>query len=143
MEPVLGEVNTQLTSAGRRKCLPVRLVHSLGYDCNFGVDFLKNFGIKIDFGKDKWKFSGNSDWFDFNPILGRLADFSGDCARFQELSDVQRAQIEKLINKYVKKPGKKLSIMNLAEHKIEILDPTPIRQNFRRVSPAMLKEMNK
>lgn len=143
VEPVLGEVNTQLTLAGKRKALPVRLVHSLSYDCILGIDFLKTFGIKIDFGKSKWQFSGESGWFDFDPALGKSCDVSGDFAGLQELTYVQRGQIADLIRKHVKEPGKKLAITKLARHKIELSDPTPIRQNSRRVSPALLKEMQK
>ena len=41
VEPVLGEINTQLSLQGKRKALPVRLVRELGYDCILGIDFQK------------------------------------------------------------------------------------------------------
>ena len=50
VEPVIGEVNTVLTLGKSRKCLPVCIVRSLNYDCILGIDSLKLFGLKIDFG---------------------------------------------------------------------------------------------
>ena len=49
VEQVVGEVNTQLTIGKTRKGLPVRIVHSLVYDCILGIDFLKLFKLKNQF----------------------------------------------------------------------------------------------
>lgn len=70
-------------------------------------------------------------------------DVSAECAGLQELSNTQRKRICRLLKKYVKTPGRKLSVTNLSHHYIELSDSTPIRQNPRRTSPAMLKEMQK
>lgn len=143
IEPVLGEVNTQLSLGGKWKSLLVRLVHSLGYGCILGMDFLTSLGIKIDFDKSLWQLPDSSDWLDFNPSTLNAEDVSGDCAGLKELSNTQKKRIHRLLKRYIKTPGKRLLVTNLTHHYIELSDTTPIRQNPRRTSPAMLKEMQK
>ena len=54
IEPVVGEINIQLSLPNTRKGMPVRLVRSLGYDCILGIDFLMAFGMILDFEKEVW-----------------------------------------------------------------------------------------
>ena len=143
IEPVVGEVNTQLSIGKTRKGMPVRLVHSLVYDCILGMDFLKLFKLKVDFGKGTWQLPENPSIYHFDPVLSATEPIYGECAGLSELSNTQRKRVDQLIKKYIRAPGKKLAVTNLTKHQIELLDPTPIRQNPRRMSPAVLKEAHK
>ena len=140
IEPVVGEVNVQLTLAKTRKSLPLRLVHSLGYDCILGMDFLESFGLFIDFGKGSWQLPNNKNIYKFT--ANNSATVRGQCAGLVETTELQQKQIKNLINKLIKKPGKKLSTTNLTKHVIELTNPTPIKINPRRYSPFMLKKMH-
>lgn len=140
VEPVVGEVNTLLTLGKTRKSLPIRIVGAIKYDCILGIDFLKAFGLIIDFGNDTWELPGNSQVYQFSNTA-ESESVSGDCAGLAEISDSQRQLIDALTAKYVLKPGKELSTTNLTSHVIELTDPTPIKQRVRPTSPPMLKEM--
>lgn len=59
----------------------------------------------------------------------------------REIDARQKVKIEAMLRRWVKTPGKKLATTKLAKHKIELLDQKPIRENPRRYSPAILKEM--
>ena len=140
VESVVGKVNLQLTLAKTRKSLPLRVVHSLGYDCILGMDFLKSFGLFIDFGKSTWQLPNNKNTFKFT--ANDSAAVRGSCAGLVETTEQQQKQIKTLINKLIKKPGKKLSTTNLTKHVIEVTNPTPIKINPRRYSPFMMKKMH-
>lgn len=139
VEKVLGEISTQLTLQGKRKALPVRLVRSLGYDCILGIDFLKAFGIQIDFGSRSWSHHGNSESVPFESLNGEPVKVDGVCAGLSELDARQRVKVEALLRRLIREPGKNLSTTNLTRHNIELSDPAPIRKHPRRTSPAMLK----
>ena len=143
IEAVLGEVNTQLSLHGTRKALPVRLVKSLGYDCILGIDFLKTFGLIVDFGQKTWVIPGKEQTFPFDCPSEDLEEVEGACAGLCELDARQRVKVEATLRRWVRNPGKKLATTNLTKHKIELTDSTPIKDNPRRFSPAVLKEMQK
>ena len=139
VEVVLGEINIQLSLQGKRKALLVRLVKSFGYDCILGIDFLKTFGMKIDFGSRRWSVPDHSNVFPFDRPNGGREEVEGVCAGLSDLDARERVKVEALVKRLVRKPDKKLSITNLTRHTIELSDPTPIGQKMRRSSPAMLK----
>lgn len=141
IEPILGEVNLQLSLLRSRKSLPVRLVHSLGYDCILGIDFLTSFGLKIDFGENTWQLPDSRRSISFENLPDEVSEVRGDCAGLADLSEEQQKRVKNLLSRFVKKPKKKLSITKLATHFIELTDQTPVKINPRRTSPAMLKEM--
>ena len=55
-----------------------------------------------------------------------------------KISEDQKRQVEKLVNRLVEKPGKELNVANLAELVIELEDLKLVRKNPRRYSPAVL-----
>ena len=126
-----------------RKSLPLRLVHSLGYDCILGMDFLKIFGLTIDFGEKSGGLPGGETKFPFSPAIDTSMEVLGVCAGLADSTYEQKQRILELVTRIVRKPGQKLSTTNLTKHTIELSDYTPIKINSRRVSPAMLKEMHK
>ena len=54
----LSGVNTQLSLHGTRKALPVHLDKSLRYHSILKIDFLKLFGLIVDFGERNWSLAG-------------------------------------------------------------------------------------
>lgn len=120
VEYVVDEVNTQFTLSKTRKAMPVRVVHSLIYDCILGIDFLKNFKLKIHFGKGTWKLP-DSQVFKFDLGSNPDEEVIGECAGLAEMSNTQKKKMDRLIKQYIKAPGKKLSITSLAKHRIELL----------------------
>lgn len=136
-EKVLGEINTQVTLNGKRKHMVVRMVSSLIEDCILGMDFLKYFGIILDFGKNQWKSKYHDEFHSFD-VSAEDNLLVGDCAGLTELSVDQKDVIDSLVTKWVKKPGDRLSTTNLTKHIIELTDDKPISQTWRRMSPKRL-----
>ena len=140
IESVAGEADIQFSVSKFRKNLVVRLLPSLDYDCVLGVDFLKLFGVEIDFSQNTWK-AGDGPHMKF---LGRKEEMRvtgqivGECAGLIELTAEQRVEVDRIVKSLVVKPGKTLAATNLAELKIDVEGHPPIRQNPRRYSPKVL-----
>ena len=140
VEPVSGEVVVEFSVFSETKDISVRLVPSLSCDCVLGVDFLRAFKFKLDFGNDSWSSDDSpSTHFSSESQVVKGNFMEEKCAGLSEISNEQRDQVEQLVNKLVKKPGKKLAMTNLAELVIELTDEKPIKQNPRRYSPPILK----
>ena len=138
-EKVEGELNAQLSLQGRRKHMVIRMVNSLSVDCILGMDFLRAFDITIDFGNNQWKSTENGSYQPFDAPSSSDNCLIGDCAGLSELSSKQREIIDNIVRKWVKPPGEILSATNLTKHVIELTDPKPIRQNWRRMSKIRLR----
>ena len=108
VEPVVGEVNTLFTLGRTKRSLPVRVVRVLDYDCILGIDFLINFGLKIDFGANTWELPEDPQVYGFGNTVSDSKSLVGECAGLVEISDAQRELVDSITVKYVKKPGTEL-----------------------------------
>ena len=61
-----------------------------------------------------------------------------ECARISELKDEESTTVEKLVERILNSAQFASGLTDLTEYHIRVTDPTPIKENPRRMSPKML-----
>ena len=65
----------------------------------------------------------------------------GECAGLSSISDEQRSEVDKLVNKvFVASPKNRLGLTQLIEHHIRVTDERPCKHKMRRMFEAILSE---
>ena len=109
----------------------VLVVPSLKHTLILGIDFLKEFGIKVNFQKLSYKTKFNSVC-----VVNRLQNIG-------ELSSEQKIQLSKVVNLFKSiGPSDKLGLTKLIKHTIDTGLTKPVKQRQYPLSYSMQKCLN-
>ena len=124
----------------KNKVLPmrIRVLSSLPVPFVLGLDFLKNFRIKIGFENRQLCFKDNSDKaYDFE-VEESINDTS--CG-FSKLTSSQAQILKEFLENELPKDTGKPGQTTLKEHVIDVGNHPPIKQRHYLVSPKVLESM--
>lgn len=104
-----------------------------------GQDFAEAFDLDVRNKHKLWRVH-EGEWHSF--LIDEEeqdVEIFGECSGLSEMSNIQREQVDELINSVLAKMGSGGGLTNLIEHDIEMMEHRPIRHKPRRMSPIMQK----
>ena len=139
VELVSQEITAPLRLKGRTKELCMRVLPTLPVDVALGLDFLKDFGILVDYEDRRWSFKDNPAelyHFDFEKWT------SDRCCGITELTSGQARTLQDFLNQELPQDTGKPGLTTLAEHVIDVGGHEPIKRRHYLVSPRVMEAIS-
>lgn len=129
---VEGSVMLPVTIDGEEKSWEFIIVPNLQHELILGIDFLKSFGLVVDFGNASCSMSNRE-----LPVISEII------TSHEKLSEKQKLELHGLVEKYKPTLGRpELGCTHLVTHKIDTGDAEPVRQRYYSYSPKLLEVLH-
>ena len=143
---VMGQVDLPFDVAGVRHYLNVVILEELDADCLLGADFMRKFNAILRPRESTLSIDGVAE-----PISLELAALAHDEASaihlasvgLADVDDVQRQQVQELLDQLLPTNDQPLGCTSRAEHNIEVVSSRPIKQKYYPVSKKLEEEMHR
>lgn len=141
-QKISGSVLLPICLENKCKLLEVLIVPSLCHSFILGSDFLKLFGLFLNFKTDTWEMDNQSMQVHINAVNKILNNDSG-IQSTSFLSPENKIFVKNILEKFKKlSPEGKLGRTNKYVQHIDTGDARPIKQRQYQLSPYLLKELN-
>lgn len=132
-QEVFGYVSIPIICESISKTLKILVIPSLTHSLILGVDFLKVFGIHLNFSSSTYDLAPTSTLCTINTIQS-----------FSALSETQKTELQHVVNLFKTiAPPDRLGLTHMITHTIDTGDHKPVRQRQYPLSPAMQQYLNK
>ena len=139
---IIGLLPTSMTLDDANINVDFKVSDSIAYDMILGIDCLKKFKLKINFGDGTWKI-GDGPCKKFENNAQRATMFA-DCAGIVELTVGENTQLQDLLDELLPSGEPILGCAKGIFHEIKLTEgATPVKQQSRRCSPAIIEELHR
>ena len=129
---VLGSVTLPVNIDGENKSWEFLVVPNLQHELILGVDFLKAFGLVVDFG--------NATCSMYNRDLPVISEI---ITSHDKLTELDKSKLQNLIDKYKPTLGRsELGCTHMVKHKIDTGDAEPVRDRYYSYSPKLIEVLH-
>ena len=141
---VLDTLPVMLEIDGECQNIKFRVVDAVDQPMILGMDFGRAFHIETEWYPRKWRRQGGR-WHEFVTETGGQGEVTidGECAGLSSISDEQRVEVDKLVEKALASQKDQPGLTQLIEHHIRVTDERPFKHKMRRMSEAILGEARK
>ena len=135
---IVGELKVSLEVGGYLSTLSFKAIREIDHDLILGMDFFENFNVELRPARGLWR-AREGGWMSLTrKDKDQKNVVYAECAGISELKDEERTTVEKLVERILNSAQFTPGLTDLTDHHIHVIDPTPMKEKLRRMSPKML-----